>query len=1075
MTTTNTRRTIRGIAALLALAALLVAAPVALATWWGNPWPAGGWAEIQLLTNHTIVGAIVVLGWLTWLQMTACVLIEAFAVARGRAAGRIPFAPASQQQFARFLIASVAAIGIGASAIAHAPPVQAHPPTLTNLVSASATVDPAAADGHLEADTERGPSITVEADTTAWRLAETHLGDGTRWREIVHLNRGLQFGDGTIFSQGTQTIPAGTTLRLSADAQQLPAAPQVETVTVEQGDTLWDIAADELDDPYRYVEIFEASKATRQPGGEYLSDPDLIKPGWKITLPTTGHTEHRAPEAPEIAEVPSEPEQQPSVEQTAEPGSRNVERPDARAGDEVDTAHAEAHTDSDHSSVLETRWVLAGLTGAGTLLAAGLLIGLRQRRSAQFRARRPGRAIRPPAPELAATEKSISAAGEIGEEALIFVDAALRRLGSHCHANSTPMPPVAAVEIRGGQQGLLTLHLSGAADLPAPWQGTPDRLHWHIPTNTDLDDLGLLSDATDPPFPLLVTIGQADSGEVWLLNCEEVGVLQLTGDLEKARNLARHIVAQLAVNPWSQHVTIDCVGIASEATLLGEDIRYHASSNHTDTAIVETIANAVAMVDRATDHDVDVATGRTGQVDDDLWSSHMLLLDTASAGASEAGLSRLGDLLALVANQVSRTATSILLVGDHAGAAGTEIGTEMRLTGTGRVLLDQAGLDLTAVSLTRDELTGVGLLYSQADILDDVEIPADRDIDDGWEGYADYTGGLRREHTLTRDAGDSGRAEPATSLLEDVEEAYTRRAAVLGEDLEKLAPKVPAKLRGEVEQKNPSLDRDYADWMDPETNRARLSLLGPVTVRAHGKVLAKRRPYFTELLAFLWFHRRHGATRDGIVDAFGMPPGRVRKDINVLRDWLGINPRTGQSYLPAADKAPAAKATGVNVYQLVDEGVLVDWDLFKRLRLRGEARGGSEGRADLMKALQLVSGRPCDRLRESGWTWLADGERHDLYMPAAITDIALTLTTHFLNEQDTTHAREVNEIALLAAPDEEATKLCMVQIARAEGHRSEAERILRDDVCNRTDDGQAPVELNDRTKTLIGNQDWLAG
>lgn len=1070
MTNTNTSRTIRGVAALLILAALLVAAPLALATWWGNPWPAGGWAEIQLLTNHTIIGAIVVVGWLAWLQMTSCVLIEALAAARGKVAGRIPFAPAGQQQFARFLIVSVAAIGIGASTIAHAPPTQANPPPLMNLVPASAIVDPATDGGHRDADTDRGPSITVEADTTAWRLAETHLGDGTRWREIVHLNRGLQFGDGTTFSQGTQTIPAGTTLRLSTDARQLPAAPKAETITVKSGDTLWNIAAEEFDDPYRYMEIFEASRATHQPGGEHLSDPDLIKPGWKITLPSTEHigrTEHRTAEA---AEVPSEPELAPPVEQTPAPASSVVEPPDADATDDKDRADTQA--DSGGNSVLDARWVVAGLTGAGTLLAATLLIGLRQRRSAQFRARRPGRAIRPPDPDLAATEKTIRAAGEIGEETLVFVDAALRRLASHSHATSSAMPPVAAVEVPGGGQGVLTLHLSGAADLPAPWRGTPDRLHWHIPTTTDLDDLGPLSDETDPPFPLLVTIGQAHAGDVWLLNCEEVGILKLTGDQEKARNFARHFVAQLAVNPWSQHVTIDCIGIASEATTLGEDIRYHASGND---AIAETIADAVAMVDRATNNDVDVATGRTGQVDDDLWSSHLLLLDTTSAGASEAGLSRLGDLLALVAGQAGRTATSILLVGDHADAPGTEIGTEMRLTSTGRVLLEQAGLDLIAVRLTSEEMTGIGLLYAQSDIFDDIEIPADITAGGGWEAYADYTGGLRRDHTITRDAAYSEHAEPTTSLLDGAEQAYIAHAAVLPEDLESLAPKVPADLYEVVEQQDPSLDQDYADWMAPDNDRARLTLLGPVAVRTHGKALVKRRPYFTELLAFLWFHRRHGATRDDIVDAFGTPPGRVRKDISVLRDWLGTNPRTGQPYLPAADKAPAAKATGINVYQLIDEGILVDWDLFKRLRLRGETRGGNEGRADLIKALQLVSGRPCDRLREVGWSWLADGERHDHYMPIAIADVALTLTTYFLSEHDTTHAREANEIALLAAPHEEATRLCTVQIAKAEGRRDDAERILSDEVCNRSDDGQAPDELNERTRNLIDSHDWLAG
>src|SRR3546814_16585157 len=60
-----------------------------------------------------------------------------------------------------------------------------------------------------------------------------------------------------------------------AGAEAESASVEAETatqVTYEQrgivsGDTLWDIAADELGDGARYPEIFEASKDVVQPGG----------------------------------------------------------------------------------------------------------------------------------------------------------------------------------------------------------------------------------------------------------------------------------------------------------------------------------------------------------------------------------------------------------------------------------------------------------------------------------------------------------------------------------------------------------------------------------------------------------------------------------------------------------------------------------------------------------------------------------------------------------------------------------------------------------------------------------------
>lgn len=1089
-------RLTRGITALVVVVALLVAAPAALIAWWGNPWPAGGWAEVQLLTDRTIVGAIVAVGWLAWLQMSACILIEAVAATRGKTPARIRFAPGVQQEFVRSLIFSIAALGLGAGTVttaAVAAPSDASPAAV-QLMTTSAPVDLPAHQAQVKDEARQGPTITLPTDRTAWRLAEAHLSDGRRWKEIRDLNQGIELADGTLFTQGTQTLPAGTTLRLPADAQNLATAPpgddhaqavrgrepgdtasddggSDEKVGVVRGDTLWDIAEEETGDPYNHKALFEATKGIRQPGGEYLTNPDLIKPGWTIIIPHELLPENQHPHEAETEAQqppPTEPVDPQPTEPTEPPTAENAPPTEAGTAPTDESDHLDGRDDTgDDSTILGMPWVLTGLTGAGTLLAGGLLIGLRQRRSAQMRARRPGRTIRPPDPELAPVARTISAAGEIGQETIGFIDATLRRLAGAVHTTGTAMPPVAAVEVLPGASGSLTVHLSDAADLPAPWQGTPDQLHWQIPTTSALDELGPVSDETDPPYPLLATIGQADTGELWLLNCEELGCLSLTGSLTAGRNLVRHMVAQLAVNPWSQNARVDCIGVAREAAPLAERICYHDDNAAAD-LIADAIADAVTMVDRATEYDIDVATGRTGQADDDLWPSRLIVLEAPPQTDITGKIAGLDELIGLINGQVGRTGTSILVLGEHAVAGGTEL----RTTSTGRLVLEQAGLDLTAVSLTSEEAAGAGLIYAQSEILDDVEIPVDASIATGWESYANGTGALRDEHTMARHSPHNA---GTTSLLEADDQTYLTRAPVLPKDLESLAPKVAADVGEQIQEADPGLDEDYATWFSADAECARLSLLGPVIARTYGRALPKRRAYFTELLAFLWFWRRNGATRDQIVDAFGTPPDRVRKDLSVLREWLGTNPRTAQPYLPPADASPAARASGVNVYQLQGDGLLVDWDLFKRLRVRAQARGGRDGRADLEKAMQLVSGRPCDRLREGGWTWLAAAERHDHYMTAAIADVALTLTTHYLAENDTTRAREVTEIALLAAPEEEATRLSRVQITSTDGCRDEAQRILRDEVCNRSDDGDAPTDLSDRTKTIIDNHRWLAG
>ena len=346
--------------------------------------------------------------------------------------------------------------------------------------------------------------------------------------------------------------------------------------------------------------------------------------------------------------------------------------------------------------------------------------------------------------------------------------------------------------------------------------------------------------------------------------------------------------------------------------------------------------------------------------------------------------------------------------------------------------------------------------------------------DQPWQAFCDAAGSLLPEHTLPRIAEGEwpspiGEAA-ATSLLPLPDQSYQDAAATTADDLATLAPRVPATLRPAVEAADPALDADVAAWLDPGSDLPRLTLLGPVQLRAHGELEKNRVGFYTEIVAYL-ATRQSGATLAQFETAFNLAPTRARSDIRIARNWLGVNPRTGRKHLPDALKSCSGQARGIGVYELED--VLVDADLFRRLRLRGQARG-ADGIADLAMALSLVSGPPFDQLRRGGYEWLTDGARIDHHLVCGIADVAHVVTTRALASGDVKRARAAAQIAQLAAPYEEIPTLDLVAVREAEGHLAEAEDYLRDEVCNRSEDGGAPEDLSERTQAILRRREWLS-
>ncbi|WP_300079325.1 hypothetical protein [Propioniciclava sp.] len=233
-----------------------------------------------------------------------------------------------------------------------------------------------------------------------------------------------------------------------------------------------------------------------------------------------------------------------------------------------------------------------------------------------------------------------------------------------------------------------------------------------------------------------------------------------------------------------------------------------------------------------------------------------------------------------------------------------------------------------------------------------------------WQRHADAAGHLHVDLTVPRDTLVG--ALNATSLLPEPDVVYVTETANTSEDLAELAPLVPAETTALVKDADPSLDRDLADWRADSIDRPRLTVLGPVRLQLgrHGRPTEglKQMAYNTEIAAYL-ATRPHGATTEELMDALGVGSQRIRALLHHLRARLGINPATRRYFLPPANRNSEANARNESVYLLED--VLCDADLFRRLRLRGEAAGAA-GIDDLAEALRLVAGSPYEHIRNSG-------------------------------------------------------------------------------------------------------------
>lgn len=1040
-------RLIRGVGALVVLVALLVGAPLALLAWVGNPWPTGGWSEVQLLTNRTIIGALAVVGWLAWAQMAACILIELAGAVRGKAPPRVRFAAGGQQQFARVLVTSVIALGIGASTVG---------PSLAATTAATPQPEMAPTTGHTierrdiqPGQVNAGPAVTIDRATTVWKLAETHLDDGSRWRELLDLNRGGALSDGTTLTQATQTIPAGTTLRLPAGAHvdDAPADLAVAdrdqrdrkegSYTVKPNDTLWDIAETKLDDPIRYMELYEAN------ADAIGSNPDLIYPGQVLVLPGAHNPitdreqepkqhDHAPDDATDGQEAPAEP-----AIPTAPPQETVQDSPSTEqvAGDEVDAA-------SDDGGITGLRALLA----TAACLAVGALGLVAANRRRQFRRRRIGRTIASTPDELVEVEQAILEHGSEAQEDVAFLDRALRHIAACCKVAGHPLPQLGAAVL--GDEDLTLLFTDPApGEAPEGWTATDDARAWMLPRRTFLEeDL----ENQPAPYPALVTIGQDEGGRTWLLDLETLGMCGIGGDPAQVADLARFMVAELAVNAWSEGSEVLLADQFGTETIGLNPARLRQVQRSDALARAAVLTGEMGEGEQNLDADV-LTRRRDGLLLD---STHPVVVVVSSRPEGE-----------FVADIEDRDRSRVVVVhGDEETPA-------VQLAGDGMAFLPMWGISVKAFTLPTAEAEAMAALVASTRNLEDQPVPATQSDEGPLGKYARADGSLREEYTEPRRT----EGNDPSSMLPDADEVYLATAATTTEDLASAAPSVPEEIRAEIAALDPTLDQDVADWFDESSPRPKVHLLGPVSVTAlnGGDPAAIDNAGGTvSFIAYLAVQDQ-GVTGERAAVACGWKTQKtVQNRATNARFLLGTRP-DGSDWLPDASMSAGARRGTSPTYELVrgTGGVLNSADLFVRLKHRAERRGDNGCEEDLVTALSLVTGAPFEAATESRFKWLfkPGQQRWDEILVGAIHDAAHILATRAVTAGRTDLVRVACDAARKASPHSDIAWLDEAAATEAESGRDAAGELIREQVLDRYDEDLPP-----RSEAVVEQREWGA-
>jgi hypothetical protein len=1071
------KRVLRAVAAAATILGILFVLPVAL--WFLGrpllPTSMPSWAQVVAALSRPddgglLLGFLVLVGASAWLLLALSIVAELASVIMRRPVWRVNL---PGFRFSRGVAAALVAalLGFGAT------PAFAAPAAAVPAVTTTTPVDPAPIailDQVLPrpgtAEPDGIPVYRVRTDDTLSAVAGHELDDPTRWPEIFTLNAHRAQPDGDRLVD-PDLIRPGWLLELPPDR----VAPDPDLTTEPTG-----------------------APAAGQDGASASAPPATPR----APAPPTAVPPTTPPEAvPTTAPAPQASGPQASDER----GDQSAAQPAEDTGE----------TNGDHDSTeIDSPAALTGVVS--TVLLGGIVAALLTRRRRQRRHRQPGHRVAVPSDaagrlEWEALHSTAARGGAAVPELIVLPD------DGPDVAAATDRPPTTEPEqplhrLDRALRGLtlidwrtvelapdvVTLSLTGPTMMPEPFTPTDRADRWLLDTDAELEVSAEEAAGFCAPFPLLVSVATSPTADpddaapadhVLFVDLEQAGVTRIGGPAGRVDGLVHHLVAELANSPWADDIEILLTDAASPgATPRPPTADLVALNPH---RLREVDLSAGLMELQARMHTARAALQNVDSILDarlrnafplDAWLPIVLIIRRTPGSEIPAALD---DLIADLTTG-ERRAAAIVIAADTADdpLASTMPGASIMLTDDGEL---RPGGGFTDPDMANRSWCAQQLDPRTAEHL--VDLLAATDRPDAPAGPA------QDDHPWAQDMNEDGRHHPPTS---DHQPAPAATSADPDDDLDAVQPHdnhgvLPPSVRPVVDddadrgapadaeslrlldivhRQDPDLDDDLARWWADDPPVPLIAILGPPEVRAPGIHPSTRVSWFVEVLVYLCLHPAGISVQQALTDLWPqshtIQPSTVRHAFYGARRWAGAptDPDTG-----APGPTFVSDMLGSDLYRI--RGHLLDWDLFRRLRKRAQARtrAGHPGAvADYRAALDLVRGPVLSGLRPRGYAWLNNHhQRHDLQIPGFIADTAhelveLALTPPHLDLALARWAAETaRSIDVDGVFDDPLTDL--MRIADAEGNTAELERYAAILLDSR--DTDVPEDLPPRTFAVL--------